>query len=75
MTRKRQENVKSSVKNGKSLSSRPQRYHGKPMKWEGLTGISFRICIQEWSANWYEVRGMAFDGSARSIWKHVGNSV
>jgi hypothetical protein len=32
MTRKRQENVKSSVKNGKSLPSRPQRCHGKLMK-------------------------------------------
>ena len=50
MTRKRQENVKSSVKNGKSLPIRPQRCHGKLMKWEGLTGISFRMCIQEWSA-------------------------
>src|SRR5437868_5266109 len=50
MTRKCQENVKSSVKNGKSLPSGPQRCHGKSMKWEGLNGISFRMCIQEWSA-------------------------
>jgi hypothetical protein len=32
MTRKRQENVKSSVKNGKSLPIRPQRCHGKLMQ-------------------------------------------
>jgi len=45
MTRKRQENVKNSVKNRKFLPISPQCCHGKPMKWEGLTGISFRMCI------------------------------
>jgi hypothetical protein len=32
MSRKRQENVKSSVKNGKSLPIRPQRCHEKLMQ-------------------------------------------